>query len=155
LTVDKKGLRPLVDLVQSRNLMARIEKGGQRNVVVFVELVDLRPIVIDADRKHLEFPVFERLIESLHFRHFCNTRRTPCAPEIQKYNFAAEIAQLDEFAVPIFDREIRRLLADIDDSRITDVRRFPVDEETGHKTHDHKENDGFEALAHNSIILSL
>src|SRR5215831_17072622 len=101
--------------------MSGVEVGRQREIVVFVELMNLRPVIINTDFEHLEFAAFEVFVELLNFRHFVNAARTPRAPEIHKYDFASVIAELDQTAALIFYGEFRRFLSDIDEAGIARV----------------------------------
>src|SRR5262249_20109980 len=113
-----------------------------------IELVHFFPIIVDADSHHLEFPVFELLVQRLHFGHFLDTGLAPGTPDIQKHNLAAVIAELNHTALLILDRKIRRLLPNIDDTGLTFSSDFPIDEEWRNGTDDQKEDDGFYTLAH-------
>src|SRR5437588_12853731 len=101
--------------------MTGIQVRGQIQTVLLIELMDLWPIIINADLEHLKLPAFVGVVESLNFRHFQNATRTPRAPKIQKDDFAAEIAQFNDPAALILDRKIWRLLADINDTRIAGI----------------------------------
>src|SRR4030095_17179286 len=113
-----------------------------------IKLVHFFPIIVDADSHHLKFPVFELLVQRLHFGHFLDTGQAPGTPDIQKHNLAAVIAELNYTALLILDGKIRRLLPNIDDTRLACSSDFSVDEECRHGTDDQKEDDGFHTLAH-------
>jgi len=153
--VDEKRLRKLVDLVQASDLMPWIEIRRQCEIVLFVELVDLRPIVIDADLEHLKLAILEHLMEPLNFGHFLDAACAPGAPEIQKDDFSAEIAELDEPATFIFDGKVGCLLADIDNTGIAHIRGLLKDEESGNRAYYKEENNGFYTLAHNPLLYHL
>src|SRR5215471_7019550 len=132
--------------------MTGIEIGRQGQIVVFVELVNLRPVIINTDFEHFEFAVLEVFVELLNFRHFVNAAGTPRAPEIHKYNFAPEIAELDQLAALVFYGEFGRLLSDIDDAGIACVLRLPIHKTTGYQTDYHKEDNGFYSFTHSDLL---
>src|SRR5215475_10341558 len=113
-----------------------------------IELVHFFPIIVDADSHHLKLSVFEFLVQRLHFRHLLDTWLAPGTPHIQKYNFSFVVAELDDTTLLILDGEIRRLLPNIDDTRLAYSIHLSVDEECRHGTNNHKEDNGFHALAH-------
>jgi len=153
--VDQKSLGKLINLVQASDLMPWIEIRRQIEIVLFVELVDLRPIVIDADLEHLKLAILEHLMEPLNFGHLLDAACAPCSPEIQKDDFAAEIAELDELATFILDGKVGCLLADVDNTGIAHIRGLFEDEESGNRTYYQEENNGFYTLAHNSLLYHL
>src|SRR5262249_13569042 len=153
--VDEKGLRKLVDLVQASDLVPRIEIRRQCEIVLFVELMDLRPIIVDADFEHLKLAILEHSVEPLNFGHLLDAGRAPSAPEIQKDDFAAEIAALDEPPTFILDRKVGCLLADVDNAGIAHIRGLLEHEESGYRAYYQKENNSFYALAHNRLLYHL
>jgi hypothetical protein len=155
VSVDEKRLRKLVDFVQASDLMPWIKIRRQIEIVLFVELMDLRPIVIDADFEHLKLTILEHFMEPLNFGHFLHAACAPGAPEIQKDDFAAEIAELDEPATFILDRKVGCLLADVDHTGIAHIRGLLEDEESGNRTDYQEENNGFYTLAHNPLLYHL
>src|SRR5215831_493915 len=133
--VDEKGLGKLVDLVQASDLVPRIEIRRQYEIVLFVELMDLRPIIIDADFEHLKLAILEHSVEPLNFGHLLDAGRAPGAPEIQKDDFATEIAELDEPPTFILDRKVGCLLADVDNAGIAHIRGLLEDEKSGYRAY--------------------
>src|SRR5215475_12098119 len=132
--------------------MSGIEISRQREIVVFVELVNLRPVIINTDFEHLEVAALEVFVELLNFRHFVNAAGTPRAPEIHKYDFTPEIAELDQPAALVFYGEFRRLLSDIDDAGIARVLRLPINKTTGYQTDYRKEDNGFYSFTHSGLL---
>src|ERR1051326_354170 len=128
--------------------MAGIQIRRQRQIVLFVELIHDVPLIVDADGQHLKLPVLVRFEQGFHLRHFLDARQAPGAPDIQKHDLAAIIAQLDGMALLVLDGKIRSLLSDVDDARFADAADFLVNEIPGHRTHDQKEKDGFQPFAH-------
>ena len=135
--------------------MSGVEIGRQGEIVVFVELVNLRPVIVNADFEHLEFAALEVFVKLLNFRHFVNAARTPRSPEIHKYDFAAVIAKLDQPAALIFYGEFGRFLSDIDDAGIARVLCLPIDKTTSYQTDYYKEDNGFYSLAHGDLLYHL
>src|SRR5262249_16343740 len=110
------------------------------------------PVVVDADRHHLKFPIFVLVVQDLHRGHFFDTRQAPGSPDIEEYNLSAMVAELHQAALLILDGKIRSFLADIDHARLADSRGLLVDEIPGHGTDNYKENDGFHTFAHAVIV---
>jgi len=146
--IDQESLRIFEYLVQVGNLVPRIEESRQRKVVLLVKATHFFPIIVDADGKHLEFPVFVRVKQPFHCGHFFDTGNAPRAPDIQEDDFPAVIAQLNGVTGLILDRKVGCLLANVDDAWFSNPRSLPVDEVTCDETHDQKEDDGFNALTH-------
>src|SRR5262249_27380194 len=146
--IDQESLWIFEDLIQVGDLVARIQESRQRKIVVLIELVYFFPIVVDADGHHLKFSIFELLIERLHLRHFFDTWLAPCSPHVQKDPFSPVVAQFNGMSLLILDAEVRRLLADIDDSRRAYSTDLPVHKEPSHRTNNQKKDDGFQPLAH-------
>src|SRR5262249_53220507 len=124
-------------------------------IVLFVELVDLRPVVINTDLEHFKLAILEHLMQPLNLGHFLDASYAPGAPEIQKDDLAAEIAELDEPATFVLDRKVGCLLADIDHTGIAHIRGLLEDEESGNRTYYQEENNGFYTLAHNRLLYHL
>src|SRR5215468_3784189 len=135
--------------------MSGIEIGRQGEIVVFVELMNLRPVIIDTDFEHLELAALEALIELLNFRHFVNATGTPRAPEIYKNDFAPEVAELDQPAALIFYGKFGRFLSEIDDAGIARVLQLPIDKNTGYQTDYHKKDNRFYSFAHGDLLYHL
>src|SRR5262249_50978668 len=101
------------------------------------------PVRVDADGEHLKFAILQGLVHRLHLRHFVDARTAPRRPEIQKDQLATVIAQFDGVPILILEREVRRLLTDVDNARLSDASHFFEDEIPRYRTDNQKENEGF------------
>lgn len=93
VSVDDISLRKLEGAVKVAGFLVGIAHGEKVDLMVFQEAVV--PVVIDVytDSDDRYSFVLEALLHLGQGRHFFHARRTPGRPEIQHYNFAAEVPQ--------------------------------------------------------------
>src|SRR5207247_6548868 len=106
--------------------MSRIEKSRKSKIVICTELSDRVPVGIDANREHLEFPLFESPVHQLHFGHLVDTFLARRRPKIQEHQLAAVICELHLASSLIFNRKLGNLLSHLDDARLPHLVIDPI-----------------------------